>query len=362
MKVLEFELDIGRSSDDYVSKDFCLEKVVCNHGFFMMAPNRWIPSEKCLIRPLHLNSSNKNVTVYITQSTISKNFIFVTVLHSNEHQFSDDDKEEIQGMVSRMLRISERDDRMVKEFHIRCPEAKETGSAQIFRSPTLFEDIVKTILLCHCSWARSLKMAEALCKLGGNGNGSKRKRLSSSSSSCCWRIQYQYCMGNFPSPQQIAGLHEKKLDDNCKLGYRASIILELARTILNGSFDVDGLQHLDHDKLRPILMRKKGFGPFVVANIMMCLGFYQHIPVDTETIKHLEQVVHGKTGITTTIHGRVVISEIYDKYAPFQCLVYWMERVKYYETKLGKLSDLPHWKYPNATTTNFKTCTSGEDS
>ncbi|CAA0839090.1 Unknown protein [Striga hermonthica] len=210
-------------------------------------------------------------------------------------------------------------------------------------------------------------MAEALCEFerkllrGGNRKRSNSKRRRLSSSSCCWRIQYQYCMGNFPSPHQIAGLNEDTLNHKCNLGYRASTILKLAQSIVNGSFDLNYLQQLDHVKLRPILMSMTGFGSFVVANIMMCLGFYQDIPVDTETIKHLEQV-HEKTGITTKNINGGALSQIYDKFAPFQCLIYWMEHVKYYETKLGKLSELPHSKYHNVATSNFKTCISGKDS
>lgn len=53
--------------------------------------------------------------------------------------------------MSRMLRISEGDERDVSEFHKVHAEAKKRGFGRIFRSPTLFEDAVKSILLCNCS-------------------------------------------------------------------------------------------------------------------------------------------------------------------------------------------------------------------
>lgn len=48
------------------ASSFNLEKAVCNHGFFMMAPNYWIPSTKTLRRPLRLADSTKCVTVSIS--------------------------------------------------------------------------------------------------------------------------------------------------------------------------------------------------------------------------------------------------------------------------------------------------------
>lgn len=46
--------------------------------------------------------------------------------------------------------MSNENDRMIKEFHTIHAAAKERGFGRIFRSPTLFEDMVKCILLCNC--------------------------------------------------------------------------------------------------------------------------------------------------------------------------------------------------------------------
>ncbi|KAM3383686.1 hypothetical protein ACQJBY_008388 [Aegilops geniculata] len=64
-----------------------------------------------------------------------------------------------------MLRLSEEDGRVVAEFQAMHAAAREAGFGRIFRSPTLFEDMVKCILLCNCQWTRTLSMATALCEL-----------------------------------------------------------------------------------------------------------------------------------------------------------------------------------------------------
>ncbi|KAK4383714.1 hypothetical protein Sango_2749700 [Sesamum angolense] len=336
-----------------VGENFNLENAVCNHGFFMMPPNLWIPTHKSLTRPLRLSNHSNSLNVSITQPP-NQQFLLITPQqqHPPPH-FSYHDREAIRAQVVRMLRISAKDEQMVEEFHRIHPDAKKFGFARIFRSPTLFEDIVKSILLCNCTWGRSLEMAEALCDLQQHcgKKGSKRKRRSGDG----WKAvedDGRRISRNFPSPKEIACLDEETLNGHCNLGYRASIILDVARNIENGSLNLGDLSDGDASWVRQRLLKIKGFGPFTVANIMMCLGFYQNIPVDTETIKHLEEV-HGKTGLSTKTQTQV-IAEIYDKYDPFQCLAYWMEHVEYYEKRVGKLSELPHSQYRNVTTTNFR--------
>lgn len=64
-----------------------------------------------------------------------------------------------------MLRLSEMDSSAVAAFHALHPQAKEEGFGRLFRSPYLFEDMVKSLLLCNCGWGRTLSMARALCEL-----------------------------------------------------------------------------------------------------------------------------------------------------------------------------------------------------
>jgi hypothetical protein len=49
-----------------------------------------------------------------------------------------------------MLRLSEEDGAAVAGFQAMHTAAREVGFRRIFHSPTLFEDMVKCILLCNC--------------------------------------------------------------------------------------------------------------------------------------------------------------------------------------------------------------------
>lgn len=79
-----------------VSRTFELEKAVCNHGFFMMAPNRWNPSSKTLVRPLRL-PDQKSVTVSI--NLLCETFLQITVLDYVHHDISPSDHEAISVCV-----------------------------------------------------------------------------------------------------------------------------------------------------------------------------------------------------------------------------------------------------------------------
>ncbi len=49
-----------------------------------------------------------------------------------------------------MLRLSTAEQARVYSFHQKHAAAKEEGFGRLFRSPTVWEDLIKSILLCNC--------------------------------------------------------------------------------------------------------------------------------------------------------------------------------------------------------------------
>ncbi|XP_039135652.1 uncharacterized protein LOC120273073 isoform X2 [Dioscorea cayenensis subsp. rotundata] len=140
---------------------FNLENTVCSHGLFMMSPNHWNSSTKSLHRPLRLSSFPSLSLSVIISHPSPPNPLLISV--SGIASLSSQDQ--LCLLVRRMLRISEENDRVVREFQEMHGASKERGFGRVFRSPTLFEDMVKCILLCNCQWSRTLSMARALCEL-----------------------------------------------------------------------------------------------------------------------------------------------------------------------------------------------------
>lgn len=59
----------------------------------------------------------------------------------------------MQAQVRRMLRLLPGDAHHISRFQGMHPPAREAGFGRLFRSPTLFEDMLKSILLCNCGYA-----------------------------------------------------------------------------------------------------------------------------------------------------------------------------------------------------------------
>ncbi|KAM0831570.1 hypothetical protein ACQ4PT_065446 [Festuca glaucescens] len=155
---VELELPLGAAPFD-------LEAAVCSHGLFMMAPNRWDPASRALLRPLRL-ATDRSASLLARVSrhpARPADALLVSVLGADA--LSPLDQDCILEQVRRMLRLSEEEGRAVAEFQAMHAAARESGFGRIFRSPTLFEDMVKCILLCNCQWTRTLAMATALCDL-----------------------------------------------------------------------------------------------------------------------------------------------------------------------------------------------------
>lgn len=68
------------------ASNFNLEKAVCSHGLFMMAPNHWDPHSKTLRRPLRLNLDDNHeisVTVHVSHPPHSPHALNLRVFGPN---------------------------------------------------------------------------------------------------------------------------------------------------------------------------------------------------------------------------------------------------------------------------------------
>ncbi|CAI5469286.1 unnamed protein product [Closterium sp. Yama58-4] len=137
----------------------------------------------------------------------------------------------LQAQVRRMLRLSPACQAALQAFHRRHAAAAAAGFGRLYRSPSLFEDLVKAQLLCNCGWGRSLGMARALCLLQRHHFGPPIGARDSPD-----------CVGAFPEPQELAGLEIPYLTSRCGLGYRGPRIAKLAADVASGAIDLESLQ------------------------------------------------------------------------------------------------------------------------
>jgi N-glycosylase/DNA lyase len=93
----------------------------------------------------------------------------------------------------------------------------------------------------------------------------------------------------FPSPEQIAALNEKELRE-CKMGFRAPNLLNAARRIAAGEFDLASLSNLELAEARERLLTLPGVGPKIADCVLLfAFGFPTAFPVDVWVVKALQR-------------------------------------------------------------------------
>jgi 3-methyladenine DNA glycosylase/8-oxoguanine DNA glycosylase len=284
-----------------VPPDFDLPRAVCSYGFFMLAPNRWDAATGTLHtvlrgkddQPIHASIRQRDGRLRIEAG----------------ESITRDDAAIVRRQVGRMLRVD--DD--LSAFHRVHRPAKRAGFGRLFRSATLFEDIVKTMTCCNVAWSSTVRMNELLCQHHGGGG--------------------------FPTPAQLAAVPPARLKQTCRVGYRAQRIIRLARDVSEGRLNLAALEEAHHstselfDALRGIY----GVGPYAANNLLMLLGRYDRLAIDSETYRHFRQrhdvpTPRDSAGLRR-LHAR--IEKHYAAFAPFQFLAYWFELWGAYEDRLG---------------------------
>lgn len=292
-------------------KGYSLSQAICSYGYFCLPPNRWVPSPDeddergYLVRPISLN---EKVTTQVAIGQWGQERILV----SFDKEIKDETfREELVHQVKRMLRL-EMD---LSDFHSMHSEAKKRGFGRIYRSPTLFEDIIKTITNCNMKWSGTVDMNAKLCRQLG------RK-------------------GSFPLPSDIQKSTPDFLKQNCRLGYRSVWIWQIAKDVCDGNLDLQRLQEFESsDDLARELKSITGVGKFASNNILHLMGFFDSHPYDTETIRLMKE----EFGVTATTKELLFkkAKVKYDCYAPYQFIAYWFDLWKNYEKRAGAKS--PQW-------------------
>lgn len=222
--------------------------------------------------------------------------------------------------LSRMLRLDETPDDLAR-FHAVDPRWAPSGRGRLLRSPTLFEDVVKTVTSCNVAWPSTIKMNAKLCDLVGGG---------------------------FPSARALARKRPQTLRARCGVGYRDARLVELAKLFARGEVDVDRLEDpaTPDDDVFEMLVALPGVGPYAAGNIMQLLGRYSRLAIDTETERHArEHLGFCETGTAMTKR----IEKHYGRFGDQKFRSYWFELWAAYEKRRG-----PAWTWaPKETGPSF---------
>ena len=231
--------------------DYDLPRDVCSYGYFRLAPNEWDPGRSLLRRPFHLDGS----TVLLTIAQPGGRGAPLQV--RADTRLSRSASAEARRGIERMLRLHED----LSDFHAVDPRWKRSGRGRIFRSPTLFEDVVKTITSCNVTWGGTINMNRRLCEV---------------------------VEATFPRPAQLARRRPATLRARCGVGYRDVRLVELSRIFTDPAVTarLEDAARTDDD-VHKELLGLPGVGPYAAANILQLLGRFSRVAIDTEMMGEL---------------------------------------------------------------------------
>ena len=183
------------------------------------------------------------------------------------------------------------------------------GAGRMVRSPTVFEDVVKTICTTNCTWSATTRMVNALVEhLGEKAPGAPAAGPYGRA---------------FPTPAAMAeagGSFYKKV---AGAGYRSAYLRALARSVDLGEVDLEGLNGGDQDGLTDDevddrLRALPGVGPYAAAHIMLMLGRYTRLILDSWTRPKYARLTSGRAVKDATIVRR------FRSYGPYAGLAFWL--------------------------------------
>ncbi len=209
--------------------------------------------------------------------------------------------EELAALVRHMLRLD--DD--LSEFYALATGDHElawvtVGAGRMLRSPTVFEDVVKTICTTNCTWSATVRMVTALVEhLGAESPEGRRA---------------------FPTPEAMAKAGESFYRDVARAGYRGAYLQQLAADVASGTVDLEALAdpELPEDEIAARLLALPGVGPYAAAHILTtALGRYRRLILDSWT-RPTYAKLSGRKAADRTIERR------FRRYGEYAGLAFWL--------------------------------------
>jgi 3-methyladenine DNA glycosylase/8-oxoguanine DNA glycosylase len=244
---------------------FDFAATIDSHGWIMLAPNHWQPALRHWRRVEQLRGGKVVVIQARERGRGRRAVIELEVAHPGK--LGQRERAEVQERIAHMLRIDED----FSEFFALCGsrgprwEKVRAGAGRLLRSADLFEDLVKTLCTTNIQWSGTCRMVENLvAAFGAPFAGDPTLKA-------------------FPDARTIAALPLAEFKRAVNLGYRADYVHLLATRIASGELDLDTLRdrQLDTTEVRRLLLAIKGIGAYASATLLMLLGHYDQLPVDS---------------------------------------------------------------------------------
>ena len=296
-------------------KPFKFMSVVNSHGWTQLAPFSFDETSKTLSYILRL-SNGRVIELRLTDGRDGVNV--------ETDRLKKSEQKEVVGSVAWMFGL----DMDFSAFYAasraepKLAHVKKQALGRLLRSPTLFEDVVKTIFTTNTLWGATKNMTKRLVEEYGVALTSYPKSSGGSSSS----PPADEAPKAFPTSEAIAASNPETIKEKIRVGYRAPAIHELAVRVASGKYDLESLKNpsLPTLELRKELMTINGVGPYAAANLLLILGRSDFIPVDSWALKLVSHEWYKGKPITAR-----EVEKRFEKWGEFKGLAFWFWDWKY---------------------------------
>ena len=275
---------------------FSLQQVIRSHGWPQLLPFHWERESDALLRVERLTTG----TVVVLNFHPLENGLAVEV----SDELTDAERAELETTLDWMFGL---DMDFGPFYEMARGEPKLAGveanaRGRVLRSATLWEDTIKTILTTNTAWSGTIRMNAALVAQFGDP------------------LPAAPAMQAFPTPASVAASDPDTLRNTTKLGYRAPYVHELADAVAAGRLDLERLKDpaMPTEEVRKRLLAIKGVGGYAAANLLMILGRYDFIPIDSWAMNQVSQEWYGGQPV-----GPKEVEAAFERWEEWKGLVYW---------------------------------------
>jgi len=178
----------------------------------------------------------------------------------------------------------------------------ERNAGRLLRSPTVYEDLVKTVCTTNCSWALTKKMTTNLVEKLGKPAADGRRA--------------------FPTAAAMAGVSAEFYREEIRAGYRAAYFAELAESVASGRVNPEAWlnSELPAKDLKREMKKVKGVGDYAADNLLKLVGSYEGLALDSWVRSQFYRKHNG-----AAVCADSQIESFYDRFGEWRGLVAWCD-------------------------------------
>lgn len=276
-------------------KPFNFTSVINSHGWRQLAPFSYQEETNTLSYVLRL-SNGRVIELYFREAEEG--------LSVQTEALGRAERKEVADTVSWMFGLDMDFAHFYRASRLepKLAHARKLARGRVLRSPTLFEDVIKTILTTNTLWAATRNMTRKLVDELGEALPEDPSRKA------------------FPTPQAIAASSPQFLQEKIRVGYRGPALHQLAARVASGQLDLEALKtsELPSLELRRQFLTIAGVGPYAAANLLLLLGRHDFIPIDSYALKMVSNEWYRGEPITAK-----EVEQQFEQWGEFKGLAYW---------------------------------------